>query len=306
MTGATGVITNLYGLYVSDMTAGATLNYAIYSGLGTVSWGGDEEVRGGDTTNGVGGSVRGTLLLQEGAGGNTPGYLKMDSANGTSIYVSSAADGSIHSGPTVPTADATNLFQTIDPAAPPTFSYLFNSGTYYSGTDDSVHGNVVVYGGDDYGEGGTIKIHNNALEDDVINFIQLEAAAGLVVLADGTYRLFHVEKTFVSPEEIPLALEVVNWSTDTTPSVAAGNVFRIGATNWTAGNDITALDGMPTVSSGESMEITIIGGDSDCNIIDALKLRLNGNWRAVPGSTLKLIYLYDTDYWYEISRSANG
>jgi hypothetical protein len=73
---------------------------------------------------GIGGTTRGYILLQEGAGGNTPGYVKLDSANGTSVYVASAAAGHITSGTTLPSADGTNLFQTINPASPPTLTAL--------------------------------------------------------------------------------------------------------------------------------------------------------------------------------------
>jgi len=84
---------------------------------------------------------------------------------------------------------------------------------------------------------------------------------------------------------------------DTTPPVTAGNVFKVPAT-WTAGHDITAFD-----DGVMGQTIHIIGGDTDCNVVDGGTLKLNGNWNAAADATLTL--LYDGSNWYELSRSAN-
>jgi hypothetical protein len=317
LTGAEAASKNIQMFRVSPAATGDTVftifspntsteTFEVDAKTGNTTIGGDiTAVTGGDATLGVSGTTRGALTLNRGASTNTPGYATFEALDGTEFYAFGMTGGALGVSTTIPDADADGWSQTIDPTNPPTFSY-FNCPLYYSGTNDSAEGKVIVYGGDDYSEGGRINIYNHALEDTPTEFWEIEADAGLVFSSNGTSRRFHIENTFVAPQAVPLALVVVNWSTGASQSVAAGNVFRIGATNWTAGNDITTLTGMPTVSSGESMEITIIGGDTDCNIVDGGRLRLNGNWNAVFGATLKLIYLYDTDYWYEISRSANG
>jgi hypothetical protein len=84
---------------------------------------------------------------------------------------------------------------------------------------------------------------------------------------------------------------------DTTPSVSAGNIFRIPST-WTAGNNITAFDnGLP------GQRITVIGGSANCAVVDGSSLKLAGNWTANADDTLSL--LYDGTSWFEISRSDN-
>jgi hypothetical protein len=84
---------------------------------------------------------------------------------------------------------------------------------------------------------------------------------------------------------------------DTTPSVSASDLFRIPI-SWTAGHDITDLDG-----DIAGQQITIIGGDTDCIVKDNASLLLAGDWTAAPNDTLVL--LSDGTYWYEISRSNN-
>jgi hypothetical protein len=84
---------------------------------------------------------------------------------------------------------------------------------------------------------------------------------------------------------------------DTTPTVAAGNLFKVPGT-WTAGNNITAFD-----NGLAGQEIVIIGGDSDCIVVDGAYLVLAGNWTASAGDTLRLTY--DGTYWNEECRSNN-
>ena len=84
---------------------------------------------------------------------------------------------------------------------------------------------------------------------------------------------------------------------DTTPAVSAGNVFVVPGT-WTAGNNITALDGGV---GGQS--VVIIGGDSDCVVVDGAALTLAGNWTAAADASLRVVYTGAA--WIETSRSAN-
>lgn len=51
------------------------------------------------------GATRGTLTAYHGAGGNTPGYLKLYSANGTAFYFFITAAGQLRYSSSVPTAD---------------------------------------------------------------------------------------------------------------------------------------------------------------------------------------------------------
>jgi len=88
---------------------------------GTVTVADDFIVSGGDITAGVNGTTRGRGIYEQGAGGNTPGDIQLHTANGTVTYGNGAADGSWHTGLSAPTADGTNLFQTINPASPPAF-----------------------------------------------------------------------------------------------------------------------------------------------------------------------------------------
>lgn len=83
---------------------------------------------------------------------------------------------------------------------------------------------------------------------------------------------------------------------DTTPAVNQGSVFTVPGT-WTAGHDITMFD-----SGATGQLVVILGGDSDCNVVDGGHLKLAGNWSAAAGATLTL--LFDGTDWYELCRSA--
>jgi len=84
---------------------------------------------------------------------------------------------------------------------------------------------------------------------------------------------------------------------DTTPSVAAGNLFVVPGT-WTAGNNITMFDDGQT-----GQTIRILGGNSDCVVVDGGNLRLAGNWTAAAGATLTLT-MFKSGVWYEVGRTA--
>jgi hypothetical protein len=84
---------------------------------------------------------------------------------------------------------------------------------------------------------------------------------------------------------------------DTSPNVSGGTVFQVPV-SWSSGNNVTALD-----SGVVGQQVIILGGDSDCVFEDGEHLKLAGNWTAVMGWTLSLVF--DGSYWREISRSNN-
>lgn len=85
-------------------------------------------------------------------------------------------------------------------------------------------------------------------------------------------------------------------TTDTTPT-AIGRAFIIIGT-WAAGNDITDFD-----NETAGQKLTILGGDSDCNVVDGAPIQLVGGttWNGAAGATLELIS--NGTVWFELSRS---
>jgi hypothetical protein len=86
---------------------------------------------------------------------------------------------------------------------------------------------------------------------------------------------------------------------DTTPDVSAGNLFIVPGT-WTAGNNITMFDGGVV-----GQTIQILGGDTDCTVVDGGNLHLVGNWTAAVRATITLT-MFDTGVWTETSRTATA
>lgn len=89
----------------------------------------------------------------------------------------------------------------------------------------------------------------------------------------------------------------VTITTDTTPSVSGMNDIIIGA--WTAANDITTFD-----DGAAGQTLNIIGGDTDCNIVDGASMNLvsGTTWNAATGATL-ILHTWDGTNWYELHRS---
>ncbi len=85
-------------------------------------------------------------------------------------------------------------------------------------------------------------------------------------------------------------------STDATPTVGAGNVFK------TADADIAISDFDDGVTG---QEIILFGQNSasTCSVTDGGNLLLSGNWTAALNASLKLVYT--STAWLELSRSAN-
>jgi len=80
---------------------------------------------------------------------------------------------------------------------------------------------------------------------------------------------------------------------DTSPSVSAGNIFKVPGT-WTSGHNITTFD---DGVSGQT--IVVIGGDSDCVVVNGSNLKLESNWTGASGYCLPLTF--DGTNWNEIS-----
>lgn len=90
--------------------------------------------------------------------------------------------------------------------------------------------------------------------------------------------------------------EIETITTDTTPTAVGRKVIVIGT--WTAANNITDFD-----NETAGQRLTILGGDSDCNIVDGAPIQLVGGvtWNGAAGATLELVS--SGGIWYELSRS---
>lgn len=84
---------------------------------------------------------------------------------------------------------------------------------------------------------------------------------------------------------------------DTTPSVAAGNIFVVPAT-WTAGNNITTFD-----DGVEGQTITIHGGDADCDVVPGATVKTNiaATWDGASGAII--IFQKIGTEWRELLRT---
>jgi len=97
----------------------------------------------------------------------------------------------------------------------------------------------------------------------------------------------------------PLTLAVANFDVDeAAQSVSGANIFKV-TDGWGPNETITSLTNGQT-----GQQITIIGGDSDCTVVDDNDdLDLSANWVAHAKDTLVLVC--DGSTWYELSRSDN-
>jgi len=110
-----GAITNLYGLYIEDQTVGGTLNYAIYTKGGAVSFGGYVAVRSGTLSvehtslpisakrnvSLTTGNITLASLLAKSSGDMTDGFASIISFNvqdNTSISTGLASIGGVRAG----------------------------------------------------------------------------------------------------------------------------------------------------------------------------------------------------------------
>jgi len=104
---------NLFGRARLDFTDQNTITPP----SGTLTVAGAEEIIGqlyanggvavanGAITAGADGVTNGTITLWDGSGGNTPGYVKCHSANGTAWYLFVEDDGTVKVHNAVPTAN---------------------------------------------------------------------------------------------------------------------------------------------------------------------------------------------------------
>ena len=247
---------------------------------------GDLTVTGGDITAGANGATRAAYVAEQGAGGYTPGYYRADAMGGTGQgFIYANDDGTIASSTSVPDgSDLTfNAFQldasTIVASGSVTSTILRSSktGTSYAGIHvfEQLNGNLKYLWADNNGS-LRVKAGSPPTAGDPTD--------GLIVAGYPVARMNSVTAT----------------ANDTTPSVGLANLIVIPGT-WSAGNNITTFDG-----GFAGQRITIIGGDSDCVVVDnaAANMFLAGNWTATAAATLELVSTNGTA-WYEVSRSAN-
>lgn len=243
---------------------------------------GDVWAKDGAVTAGQDGAQRGILTAWNQAGGNAPGVLKLCTADNSLSYVFAANDGSgLRISNTLPTGDTAGAW--------PTAGKLRGSGS----TTDAVDlGTAEV--------AGTLPASSvgNGLTDTQVND-NLTITAGVINNTSiGATTASMGRFTTLTATGVLATVTITTFTADdTTPSVSAGNVYKVPNT-WTAGHDIADFD------SGETgQQIVVIGGDSDCTVTDGGHLKLCGDWTASANDTLCLVY--DGTDWFEVSRSNN-
>jgi hypothetical protein len=362
-----GTVTNLYGLYVPSITAGASTNYAIYTNGGAVRFGddttmiGDLAVDGGDITS----SATTLILNPSGNGALTIADTYCNISNTTGAVSAVAVQAGTTGGATKflgqlkndagttkhyggieiksPTITAGAEVGRIDidlmgGATPGTMEYaairlqstclsttkpLRVDGGYIGLTADTdlialaantvtVAGSIVV-GASATVAGDVTHHHGGAsyfyVPSSATNYFKVSSTSPggneRLVITDATdeWVFDKANNTFASPGPIYC---VGRWystsyaaftANDTTPAVNGGNYFSVPDT-WTAGNNITGFD-----NAVGCQLLVIVGGDSDCVVVDGGHLLLNGNWTAAAGATLTL--LYDGSDFRELSRSTS-
>lgn len=280
VSGTTGTVSNLYGLYLDDIIQGTTTNYAVYTGRGAC--------RFGDNV-----TIAGDLELQ---GGNlsTPGNLSVSAANGMATLTMASSNFAVTTSQlqqqgqirlhniTHPTL---NLERTGTPAQDATLGSVAFRGLNSASTPTSY---ALI--------SGKIQESSAGNESGQLEFRLLDDGTQTTALRlNGPDAFFDanasVAGALITSTLVTFALD------DRTPSVRGANVFCVPG-GWTPGHDVTQLeDGTP------GQFVTIIGGDSDCVFADNANLHLAGPWTAHPDATLLLVCVGGV--WYEISRSSN-
>lgn len=89
---------------------------------------------------------------------------------------------------------------------------------------------------------------------------------------------------------------------DTAPDISLNNNWLVPGT-WSPGHDITDF-----TNGRGGQRLLIVGGDSDCNLIDtntgetgAIRLEGDANWSGAAGNTIQLYRI--STYWRELSRN---
>ncbi len=280
VSGATGTVTNLYGLYLDDITQGMAANYAVYTGRGACRFGddvtvaGDLEVQGGDLT--------------------TPGNLNVSAASGAATLTLASSNFSV-SASQLQQQGQIRLHNSTQPAL-----YLDRTGTPVK---DTAVGSIVFRGLNSASSPVSYALISSRIQETAagsesgqIEFRLLNAGTQTTAL-----RLNGPDAFFGANASVAGALNtsalVTFAANDSTPSVRGANVFCV-PDGWTPGHDVTQLeDGAP------GQFVTIVGGDSDCVFADNANLHLAGPWTAHPDDTLVLVFVAGA--WYEISRSSN-
>jgi len=163
------------------------------------------------------------------------------------------------------------------------------SGEMYAGVPGTARGVLTAFSGSSHAPG-------------VVRLVSADAVEYFLYVADdGTLRLGETlpgadaEGAVVGTQTRPVFQAFP--ADDTAPSVSGGSWFRV-PDSWTAGHNITELRYGRT-----GQQIGILGGDSDCEVVDGTQLKLAGNWVAAPGRTLTLVF--DGACWHELARSSN-
>jgi hypothetical protein len=167
---------------------------------------------------------------------------------------------------------------------------MAKKGGVTAGTYNSLRGMVVAYSGANGSAPGTILL---ASPNGTLYYLFVED--------DGTFKVDTALPTSnANGTEVGAQFSSTIWtfsSDDLSPDVSTGLIFKVPGT-WTSGHDITFFD-----NAEQGQAIVIIGGDSDCVVVDGGNLKLAGNWTAAPGNTLSLVF--DGADWFETARSDN-
>ncbi|MBN2310870.1 MAG: hypothetical protein JXR94_17985 [Candidatus Hydrogenedentes bacterium] len=312
-----------YGIRIGNVGGGSIDNYAIYTGTGRVRLGddlscvGDGSFSGGDVELGTDTSARGVLTCWDGAGGAAPGCVRLCSPDGSPWFLFAADDGAVRVHNALPTANSDGSL--VGPSC--TADLADGAQVAHVDAAETITG-AWDFSGAPLGDGDisdAITAGKFAGSGSVTDAVDLDSAEVAGQLADAK-----VSDTITvgsggdlsAPPAIGAttpnagaftgltATGVLRASTvtvftadDTTPSVAAGNVFKV-PTTWTAGHDVTALD-----DGAAGQIVYVIGGDGDCAFTDGAGLQLAGDWTASPGDALTLAH--DGSGWVELARSDN-
>ncbi len=279
VSGSTGTVSNLYGLYIDDITQGAA-NYAVYTGRGACRFGDDV-------------TIAGDLELQGGTLAS-PGNFSVSAASGAATVTVASSNFSVTTSQ-LQQQGQMRLHNSTQPEC-----CLDRTGTP---VDGATLGTVTFRGLNSAsapisyaGIAGKMQETDAGSESGQLEFRLLDGGTQTTAL-----RLDRSDAVFGANVSVAGALStsalVTFTADDSTPSVRGANIFRV-PDGWTSGHDITQLD-----DGVAGQFVTILGGDADCVFTDNAYLHLAGSWTAHPGDTLVLVCAAGA--WCEISRSDN-
>lgn len=180
------------------------------------------------------------------------------------------------------------------------------SASLIAGINDTTSGDLYLFSqGTGSVDGGEARFYTAADHDGTIEHYRLEASSDDFRIFPSTASWIHwfredgdvefaksVDVGTVLSQNIGTAFP----DTDTTPSVADGNIFK--CSGQTAPIAITMLDGG---TAGQT--VTVIAIDADTDMTDGGNLKLAGNW--TPDADDTIILTFDGTNWFEDDRSAN-